>query len=90
MTDLKDPVGEMSADLLAHLVGEIVAPVEHGQDNAPDQEMWVEVLLDQADGLHQLAEPLHGVKLALEGDQNRIGGREGVDRQTGRGKEDNR
>jgi hypothetical protein len=60
------------------------APVDrpgivHGGEDADDLEVGVEALPDLLDGVHQQGHPAQGEVLALERDEDAVGGGEGVD-----------
>ena len=55
--------------------------VEHGGQNACDLEIGVDPLLDLGQGVHQQGHPPEREVLALQGDQHRLRGGQGVDGQ---------
>ena len=66
--------GEVPLDLLRHLEGQVGPPVVHRQHHALQLQGGVEPLLRQPDGIQQIAQPLQGVILALDGNQQGVGG----------------
>ena len=50
MTVSKTCPGKCAAHVLGHLVGEVVARVEHGQQDALDLQLGLSALLHQLDG----------------------------------------
>src|SRR5258705_2073036 len=74
-----DPVREELSSLIRDLLGEIEACVEHRQEYALDAQSGVQVVLTQANRADELGEPLEGKVLALEWDQHRVRGGQGVD-----------
>ena len=84
---LIDLAGEVFPQGLLHVFGEARPPVVHGQQQSLQLQTGVQPLLDQADGVHQVAEALQGVKFALHRHQNpvrRAQGVQGQQFQTGR------
>ena len=81
MTVSNTAAPEVLADLGVDLGREVRARVVHGQDDALDREVRVEVVADQVDRRDQLGQALQGVVLALDRDHHRVGGRERVHRQ---------
>ena len=62
-------------------LGESVAAVEHSERDTDNAQIRVETLLDALDRLEQLAQPLQSKKFALQRHQQRIRGRQRVERQ---------
>ena len=75
------PVAKVLRGLGRYLAREVEALVVHRQQDAFDGQSRVQVALDQPDGVQELGQPLQGVVLALDGDQHRVGGHKGVDRE---------
>ena len=59
--------GEVTADFLGHLGGEVGSAVKHGQGHAEDLQPWVQTLFDHPQRVHQVAEAFQGVVFALYG-----------------------
>ena len=68
-------LAKLCQDLLVHLG----AAVEHSHHKAFDGQRRIQAVLDDADGLEQLAEAFQGEKLGLNGNYHGIGCRQGVD-----------
>ena len=64
--------GEVTLDLLRHLHGQVGPAVVHGEQQALQTDGGVQPALDNADGGEQIAQPLQGVILALDGHQHRV------------------
>ena len=62
----------MAAHVRGHEVAEIVALVEHGEDDALDLETRIEMTLYALDGADEVAQSLERVELALQRHENRI------------------
>jgi hypothetical protein len=74
-----DFVGEVGPDFADDLVGEVGAHVEHGHDDALDgQARGGAGVVELADGVEDGADAFEGVVLALHGDEDAVGGAEGV------------
>jgi len=73
-------------DFLFYLGGEPCARVIHGEEKSLDGEVGVGDLLDAFDGVDEAAEPLESEVFALEGDENGMGGHEGVDGEYAQGR----
>ena len=78
---LVDHRSEMSADLRRDFGRQVRPGVEHREQDSLDREVRVQVVPNQVDRGGELAEALEGVVLALDRDQHRVGGGEGVDGQ---------
>jgi hypothetical protein len=76
-----DPEGveEMFTDLRFDVSGQIGACIVHGEQYAAQFELWVEIALDEFDGVGEVAESFEGEIFALDGDDDFISGGEGVD-----------
>lgn len=61
------------------LPGQVGPIVVHGQENTFDGETWIEGLFDAVDGIDELRYALEGKEFALNRDEDRIGGDEGVE-----------
>ncbi len=61
-------IAKMGTDLFADLMGKVVAPIKHGQQDTQHLEFRIELLLNQPDGLHQLTQTLHGIEFTLQRD----------------------
>ena len=72
---------EMAPDFLGHLMGEVVADVEHGEKNPFDLQPRIEGLFDQTDRLEQLSQAFEGIVFALQRNEDGMGGRQRVDGQ---------
>src|SRR3954469_22445988 len=70
--------GEVLADLTLEVLREAGEPVLHGQHHAGDGEAWVHLALDQRERVEQAGEPLEGEVLGLHGNDDPVGGYEGV------------
>src|SRR5882724_11372665 len=78
---IEDLPGKVSIDLFADLERETCPAVEHGEYDALDVEAEVQPLSHQLHRLEEVSETLERVELALERDENPIGGNQRVDRQ---------
>ena len=74
-------VAQVTADLVGDVSRQLGPGVEHGQDDALDVELGVQVVADEVEGGKQLGQSFQGVVLALQRDQNGVGGRQRVDGQ---------
>lgn len=72
---------EMTAHLLSHLQREIGPPVVHGEQQAKDLQLGIEVFLDRPQGCHQVGQALQGIVLALHRHQDLVGRTQRVERQ---------
>ncbi len=82
----EDEGGEMFADFLGDLAGEVGAHVVHSQENAADVEAIVDAgLFELLDHAENLAEAFHGEIFALEGDEEIIRRGEAVHRDEAEG-----
>src|SRR4030042_6225026 len=72
---------EMVPYFLGHLMGEVVADVEHGEKNPFDLQSRIERLFDQTDRLEQLSQAFQGGVFALEGNEDGMGCCQRVDGQ---------
>jgi len=82
---LEDFFAEVSPDLCFHLAGQVHSAIEHGEDNALEFQVGIEPRLHEPYGSEKVRESLEGIILALERDQHRVGGREGIDREEAQG-----
>ena len=75
---------DFSREGLAHFVGHRGAQVRtlfgHGEEDAAQFQIRVRSRLDAADGLHQFRQTIHRQEFAGHGDDDFIGGGEGVER----------
>ena len=71
----------MLADLARDLAAEARASVVHGDDDAEDVELRIQVLLHERDGVEQLGEPFERVVLGLHRDEDLPRGDQRVDRE---------
>ena len=69
----------MAAGLRRDIGRQVGPAVVHGQDDAVDRETRVEVVTNEIERGKQLGQSFQGVVLALERDQDGIGGGEGID-----------
>ena len=67
--------------VLRDLPAEIESGVIHCEKDAINSQVRIEILLDQLDRIQQLADPFERVVLALDRDDDSIGGSQGVQRQ---------
>src|SRR3990172_226126 len=74
-----DDPGKVLAHVVHHLGRQVHTLVHHGEDDALDLELRVEARAHPAHGRQELAHPGEGEELALERDQDGIGGDEGVE-----------
>src|SRR5882724_7145480 len=70
----------------ADLASQAGPAIEHRQDDAFYHEGWVQPLMHQPDGPDDMGKPLHGVVLALERNQGRLGGRQRIEGQDPEGR----
>jgi hypothetical protein len=61
------------AHIVGNLIGQAVAPIEHGQRHPDDAKIGVEALLHALDRLEQLAQPFEREEFALQRNQQGIG-----------------
>src|SRR5437667_7383934 len=78
--------GEEFSSLFGNLLGQIQASIEHGEENALDPESGVQTILHPSDGSNQLGKSLESKIFALERDQDRIGGGQGINRKKPKGR----
>ena len=78
---VEDLAVEVPAHLVGHLLGEVLARVDHGQHDALDAQPGVQRFADQADRALQIGQPLERVVLALQRHQHGVGGGQRVQRQ---------
>jgi len=74
------------ADLALHVPGEPGAPVVHREQHAGDREPWVELALDQREGVEQAGESLEREVLRLHRHDHPVGGDQGIDGQRPEGR----
>jgi len=71
----------VAADLSGDLVGVGEPPLVHGEEDALDVKLAVVAVAHAAEELEHLGESLHGIVLALDGDDDAVGRGQGVDGQ---------
>ena len=76
---LVEELAEEGLELAGDSLGEVGAVVEHGEDDAFDEEAGVEGLADALDGVEQFADAFQGEVLGLHGDEDGVGGDQGVE-----------
>ena len=76
---VEDHVPEVLPELIHNLGVHFGAAVEHGDYEAFDSERRIDSVLDQANGLEQLAKAFQGKELRLDGDYHGVGGSQGID-----------
>ena len=76
---LEDLVLEEVAQVGGHLAGQVGPVVEHGEQDALDFERVVEGFADAVDGVHEFGDAFQGEEFALDGDEDGIGGDQGVE-----------
>ena len=77
---VEDHVAEVALQLLINLVGEPETGVIHGEQEALDAQAGIELGLDDADGVEQLADALQCEILGLDRNDDAVGRGQGVDR----------
>src|ERR1035441_3805258 len=75
----EDLVFEELAQVGGHLARKVGPVVVHGQEDAFDGERMLEAFADPVDGVHELRDAFQGEELALDGDEDRIGGEERIE-----------
>jgi len=60
------------------LASEIGSVVVHGQEDALDLKWLIEGAFDTVDSVHELGNPLQSEKLALDGNEDAVGGDQSV------------
>ena len=70
----------MAAHLVLDLVGQAQARVIHRQQEAFDGQSWVQLCLDDFDGVQQFGDTLQRKVFTLHGDDDRVGRRQRVHR----------
>src|SRR5688572_13632304 len=76
---LADLPREVLSHFFGHLMAQVVAGVEHGQEDAVEGEALVQRPPNEVDRLQQVREAFQGVVFALKGNQDAVGSREGID-----------
>ena len=76
---LEHEIAETIANIVGNLVGQAIASIKHRQDDTDDAQRGIETLLNPLDRLEELAEPLQGEELALQGYEQGIGSTQGVE-----------
>ena len=69
---------EMLTHILHHLAGQTETVIVHCDEQSFDGEFGIEASLHNAHGVQQLAETLEGEVFALDGNNHRVGSREGI------------
>jgi hypothetical protein len=78
---VEDLVPEVPLDLGSDLERQARPAIEHREDDPLDRQPGVRPAPHEVERLHELGQPLQGVVLALERDDGRVGGDEGVQRE---------
>jgi hypothetical protein len=73
-------LSEELPEVRGHLAGQVGPVVIHGEENAGDFQGVIKGFADSVDSIHELGNSLEGKELALNGDEHRVGGYEGVER----------
>jgi len=60
--------------VVGDLAGEVGAVIVHGEQDAFDGQRGVEGIADMIDGIHEFGDAFEGEELALDGDQDGVGG----------------
>ena len=76
---LEDLILEEFAEIGGDLAGEVGAVVVHGEENAFNFEGMLEGFADSLDGIDEFGDAFEGEEFALNGDDDGIGGEEGVE-----------
>ena len=76
---LEDAVVEEADEVFADLLGEVGAVVEHGEQHAFEGEAGIEAGGYAVEGGHELGDSLEGEVFGLHGDEEGVGGYEGVE-----------
>ncbi len=76
---LVDLIAEVGPYLVGDLARQIQAAVVHGQQYTGDLQLFVQMPLDEPDRVEQLAQTLQGVVFALNGDEDGVGRRQGIE-----------
>jgi hypothetical protein len=72
-------VSEEFPEVGGDLAGEVGPVIEHGEEYAFDAEVVLEGIADAVDGVHEFGDALEGEELALDGNEDGIGGDECVE-----------
>ena len=78
---LKHLIGEVTAHFGFDLPAEVVALIDHGENDAHQGELRVEPVAHEVDGFEQTRETLERVVLALQGHDDVVRGRERIQRE---------
>ena len=70
-----------SLKVFSHFVGEFRAAFVHTHDDSADPESMIDSAGHQVHGFQELAQSLQGEKVRLEGDEDLVGGTEGIEGQ---------
>ena len=76
-----DTLAEEAAHVRGYLLSKVVAPIEHGEQDALDLEVGIEGAAYAIDRPQQQAEAFQREELALQRHQDRLGGDQCIDRQ---------
>ena len=76
-----DLPGQIGLHVDHHLLRQVVARVEHGEDHALERQIAVEAAADELDGAQQGPEPFQRVVLALQRNQHAVRRHESVERE---------
>jgi hypothetical protein len=70
----EDLFGKKLPQVVGDLAGEVGAVIVHGEQDAFDGQRGVEGIADMIDGIHEFGDAFEGEELALDGDQDGVGG----------------
>ena len=77
---IEDQIAEMAFYLFIYLIAQAETVIVHGQEKSFYLESRVQLGLDNLDRVEQLGDALQGEELALNGYDDTVAGRQGVDR----------
>ena len=83
---LEDAIAQVASDLAGDIGRQLRASVEHRQHDALDVEFRVQVVANEIESGQQLGQSFQGVVLALQRDEDRVGGGQCVDGQQPEGR----
>jgi hypothetical protein len=75
----EDLAWEELPEILRDHASEVGAVIEHGEQDSLDAEVMTEGVADLVDGVHELGDPFESEELALDGDEHRVGGDQGIE-----------
>src|SRR5690625_912921 len=78
---LEDLLAQMRTNVLLHLLRELCAPVEHGEQDPQHGQIGIQPALDPCNGLQHSGNALQGVMLGLHRHYQVVGRTEGVQRE---------